>query len=124
MQPADKVKTRQHQQPENANNPLVQLLLQEKIDEFNTRRAAGETCDCSGVLFRGLDLRGMQVTGISFKDAYFRGADVRGVDFRQCNLEGVSMAEAKVSGCYFPKQLSAAEIRLSVERGTRMRYSG
>lgn len=115
---------RQHQQPENAKHPMVQLLLQEKIDEFNARHAAGETCDCTGVLFRGLDLRGMQIFGISFKDAYFRGADIRGVDFRQSALDGASLAEAKVSGCYFPKQLSAAEIRLSVERGTRMRYSG
>ena len=64
----------------------------------------------------------MDASGLDLSDAYFRGADLRGIDFRQTNLEGASMAEAKISGCYFPKELSAEEIRMSVELGTRLRY--
>jgi hypothetical protein len=38
-------------------------------------------------------------------------------------MEGASMINANVSGAYFPKDLSAEEIRLSLEHGTRMRRS-
>jgi hypothetical protein len=32
------------------------------------------------------------------------------------------MIDAKISGCYFPKELDAEEIRLSITQGTRLRY--
>ncbi len=104
------------------DNPLYKLLLDEDVEAFNRQRGLGGDGDLRSVLLRGMDLRGLDATGLDLRDAYLRGADLRGVDFRQCQLEGASLADAKISGCYFPKELSAEEIRMSVEKGTRMRY--
>lgn len=103
-------------------NPLYQLLREERIEEFNRRKAAGETAELSGGDYRGIDLRNMDAAGLDLSDAYFRGADLRGIDFRKTRLEGASLAEARISGCFFPQELTAEEIRLSIESGTRMRY--
>jgi uncharacterized protein YjbI with pentapeptide repeats len=105
-------------------NPMYQLLRQENIAEFNARTAKGERGELRGGDYRGLDLRNLNADGLDFTDSYFRGADLRGVDFRKCPLEGASICEAKISGCYFPYELSAEEIRLSVEGGIRLRYRG
>ncbi len=105
-----------------SNNPLFQLLVEEDIKKFNQMKAEGNvSLDLSGAHLRGLDLRHLDAKGLILKDAYLRGADLRGIDFRQCEMEGASMAEAKVSGTYFPDHFSAEEIRLSIEKGTRLR---
>ena len=104
------------------NDPMYELLQQENIMEFNSRRALGEACDLRGAHLRGLDLRGLDATDLDMGNACLRGADVRGIDFRRTDLEGASLAECNISGCYFPQQLRAAEIALSVGRGTRLRY--
>ncbi len=104
------------------NDPLYQLLLDEKVEEFNKQRAAGKTVDLRGAQLRGRDLRMMNVDGLDLRDAYLRNADIRGVDFRNTQLEGASICEAKISGCFFPRELTAEEIRLSQEKGTRLRY--
>ena len=103
-------------------DPLYQLLLDEKVDEFNKQRATGKTVDLRGASLRGRDLREMNVDGLDMRDAYLRSADIRGVDFRNTQLEGASICEAKISGCFFPRELTAEEIRLSQEKGTRLRY--
>ena len=103
-------------------NPMYQLLREEKIEEFNQRWEKGEHGDLCCGDYRGLDLRNLNARGLDFTDGYFRGADLRGIDFRQSKLEGASLCEAKISGCFFPHELSPEEIRLSVEGGTRMRY--
>jgi uncharacterized protein YjbI with pentapeptide repeats len=108
--------------PEISSDPLYQLLHNEEIDAFNSQRKVLDTSHLKAKNYRGLNLREMDASGLDFSDAYFRGADLRGIDFRNTNLEGASMAEAKISGCYFPKELSSDEIRLSVEHGTRLRY--
>ncbi|RLU03419.1 MAG: pentapeptide repeat-containing protein [Ketobacter sp.] len=104
------------------NDPLYIMLLDEDIESFNRARLAGKTVDLQGAHFRGIDLRNMNADGLNMQDAYMRGADLRGVDLRNTQLEGASICEAKISGCYFPKELTADEIRLSQEKGTRMRY--
>ena len=48
--------------------------------------------------------------------------DRRSVDLRGARLEGASINAAKISGAYFPQELSASEIELSLLHGTRMRY--
>jgi uncharacterized protein YjbI with pentapeptide repeats len=105
-------------------NSLYNLLRSENVDEFNRRKNGGEVTpgDLRGGDFRGLDLRNLDAAGLDLGDAYFRAADLRGIDFRSCNLEGASFCQAYVSGCYFPNALSAEEIRLSVEKGIRVRY--
>ncbi len=105
------------------DDPLYQLLMDEKIDEFNAARAAGKTVDLNGALLRGIDLRKLNADGLDLSNAYLRYADLRGVDLRNTKLEGASLCEAKISGAYFPKELKPEEIRLSVDRGIRLRYS-
>jgi uncharacterized protein YjbI with pentapeptide repeats len=104
------------------SNALYQLLRNERIKEFNQRKAAGEKGQLSGGDYRGLDLRELDADGLDFSDAYFRSADLRGIDFRNTKLDGASIAEAHISGCYFPTLLAPEEIQLAIKLGTRMRY--
>jgi len=109
-------------QPRQLDNVLFTLVRDEKIAEFNRVKASHPTIDFRGGDFRGLDLRELDVKGIDFSDAYFRAADLRGLDLRENGLEGASLAHAQISGTYFPAELSADEILMSVKYGTRMRY--
>lgn len=104
------------------NDAMYQLLREGCITEFNAKKAAGETADLRGCDLRGLDLRGLNADGLDFSDSYFRQADLRGIDFRHARLEGASINAAKISGAYFPAELTASEIELSLLQGTRMRY--
>ncbi len=108
--------------PHIKNDPLYQLLREGKIDEFNRRKGGGEKSDLRGCDFRALDLRGIDAAGLDFSDAYFHQADLRGIDLRSTRMEGASLNMAKISGVYFPVELSADEIHLSVNYGTRLRY--
>lgn len=106
-----------------SQDPLYQLLRDGKIDEFNQRIARGEAVNLTSCDFRHLNLQGLEAKGLDFSNSYFRQADLRGVDFTECtSLQGASIHAAKISGVYFPDQLSAEEIRLSLEHGLRMRY--
>ena len=111
-----------NKRPEIKDDPMYRLLREGDIEEFNTRRAAGETCDLVSCDLRTIDLRKLDARGLDFRDCYFRQADLRGVDLSQTNLEGASINAAKISGAFFPKELSAEEITLSLTHGTRMRY--
>jgi len=64
----------------------------------------------------------MNAKGLDFSNSYFRNTDLSGIDFRNTNLEGASLLDAKLSGTFFPRELSAEEIRLSLDTGTRLRY--
>ena len=101
---------------------MLELLQDGKIDQFNQRRAAGESCDLRGANLRGADLRGLEAAGLDMRDCYLRHADLRGVDLTRAVLEGASISSAKISGTYFPPELTAEEITLSLVHGTRMRY--
>ena len=103
------------------NDPLYQLLRDEKINAFNEKRADLETLDLHDCDFRGLDLRGINAKGINFCGCYFRAADLRGIDFSEADLDGASIASAKISGCLFQANIQATEIFLSVDQGMRMR---
>lgn len=104
------------------NDPMYQLLREGCITEFNAKKAAGEQSDLKGCDLRGLDLRGLEADGLDFSGSYFRQTDLRGIDFRKACLEGASINAAKISGVYFPADLSAQEIELSLLHGTRMRH--
>lgn len=104
------------------DEPLYLLLRDSQVAEFNRRKAEGETCDLKACDFRGLDLRGWDTVSLDLSDGYFRQADLRGVDFSNARLLGASLHGTKISGAYFPAELSADEITLSFEHGTRMRY--
>jgi uncharacterized protein YjbI with pentapeptide repeats len=105
-------------------NAMYDLIRSEQIAEFNRRKLAGESTDglLRGADFRGLDLRDLDADGLDLSDAYFRAADLRGLDLRNTRIEGASFCQAHISGCFFPKEVSAEEIRLSIDLGIRIRY--
>jgi uncharacterized protein YjbI with pentapeptide repeats len=109
--------------PKPSSDPLYKLLRDEEILAFNKKREPGRVYDFRGCSFRGSDLRGLDAQGLDLRDCYFRDADLRGVDLRHAQLEGASFGSAKISGVFFPDEISAEEIRLSVELGTRLRTS-
>jgi uncharacterized protein YjbI with pentapeptide repeats len=109
-------------QPKHLDSPLFALLRNDDVTAFNLERPKQGPVDLSGGDFRGLDLRELNAEEVDFSDAYFRSADLRGVDFRTTRLEGASIAHAQISGVYFPPELSADEILMSVNFGTRLRY--
>ncbi len=108
--------------PQIKDDPMYQLLKNGKIKEFNKRTAAGETSDLRNSDLRGLDLRELNVEGLNLSGSYFHQADLRGLDLRKTNLEGASINGARIAGSFLPVQLSAEEINLSLQHGTRMRY--
>ena len=109
-------------QPKLLDTPLYALLHKDDVKGFNNERPKVGSIDMVGGDFRGLDLRELNAEGVDFRDAYFRSADLRGIDFRQALLEGASLAHAQISGAYFPPELSADEILMSMNFGTRLRY--
>ncbi len=109
--------------PEITQEAMYQLLRVDNVKAFNIKRESGQSCDLRGLNFRALDLRGLNADGLDFTDGYFRDANLRGIDFTQSDLRGASLRGAKISGCLFPIELSPAEIRMSFEIGTRLRYN-
>lgn len=109
-------------QPRQLDNPLYRLLHSEDIAGFNASKPAEGPIDLRGGDFRGLDLRLLNAAQIDFTDGYFRGADLRGLDLRHACLEGASIAHAQISGAYFPVELTADEVLMSLNFGTRLRY--
>jgi uncharacterized protein YjbI with pentapeptide repeats len=108
--------------PLNYEDPMYQLLRDGDVKEFNRRKTTGESCDLTSCDFRNLDLRKLDASGLDFSNSYFRTTDLRGVDFSTARLEGASIKAAKISGVFFPAELTNEEIALSIEHGTRMRY--
>ncbi len=108
--------------PRQPAEPLYLMLRAGRIEDFNRLRKAGQKPEFHGCDFRGIDLRDCEVAGLDFSDCYFRQADLRGLDLRTCRLEGASLHAAHISGVYFPAELTAVEIDLSVRLGTRLRY--
>ena len=107
---------------DNGNELLYQLLKRGQIEEFNQHRREGMTCNLTGKDLRGLDLRGLDTRGLDLSNCHLRHADLRGLDLSNCPMRGASISEARISGTYFPAQLSAGEISLSLLHGTRLRY--
>jgi uncharacterized protein YjbI with pentapeptide repeats len=109
-------------QPHQLDNPLYRLIRSENVADFNAQKPKDGEIDLSSGDFRGLDLRTLNAERVRFTDAYFRGADLRGLDLRDACMQGASLAHAQISGTYFPEELSADEILMSVNFGTRLRY--
>jgi uncharacterized protein YjbI with pentapeptide repeats len=107
--------------PRIKTDPLYILLREGKVNKFNKKRSEGENCDLAYADFRAVDLRGLDATGLDFSNAYFRQADLRGINFSRANLNGASINAAKISGTFFPSNIHADEILLSLQHGTRLR---
>ncbi len=104
------------------DDPMYRMLRDGDVEAFNNEKNKSTKADLSNCDFRSVDLKGLDAAGVDFSDCYFRQADLRGIDFSEANLRGASINGSKVSGAYFPKQLTALEIELSLIHGTRMRY--
>ena len=104
-------------------NEMYGLLQEDKIEAFNKAREEGKEADLTNAKFRAFDLKGANFNGLDLTGAYFKNADLRGADLRNCLLEGSSFFNAKVSGVYFPADISSEEITLSLVHGTRIRTS-
>ena len=115
------IRDKQVTKPVIKQDPLYQMLRNEDVKAFNSARNTLDTSELQSGDYRGRDLRNMNADGLDFSNAYFRNADLSGIDFRNTDLQGASILDAKLSGTYFPDSLSAEEIRLSLDTGTRLR---
>jgi uncharacterized protein YjbI with pentapeptide repeats len=104
--------------------PKPRMLFEENAAEFNKLVQEGKIPDLSNQNLSDLDLRQFDLTNANMTGAYMRGANLGGLDLTGANLDGASIKNAQISGCFFPRGLSATEIHLSQELGTRMRQSG
>lgn len=104
------------------NNRGYTMLRDRQVTEFNDNFAQGKIDpNFSGLSFRGADLRGLKASGLNLSNCKFKQADLRGINFTDSNLEGASIYGAKISGCLFPATISASEILMSIQHGTRLR---
>ncbi|MDR1920627.1 MAG: pentapeptide repeat-containing protein [Candidatus Adiutrix sp.] len=97
-------------------------LFEEGRDVFNKQVAAGKVPDFAGQNLSDLDLTGFNLKNADLSGCYLRGANLAGVDLSEAKLHGASLKQANISGCLFPADLGAEEIRLSVEKGARIRH--
>jgi len=102
--------------------PKPKILFEENREVFNKAVAGGKVADFSNQNLSDLDLTGFNLKNANLAGAYLRGANLAGQDLSESFLHGASLKQAKISGCLFPADLSAEEIRLSVDLGTRMRH--
>ena len=101
--------------------PKPEIFFEENLEQFNALVEQGKPPDLRNANLSGLDLRRARLTGLDLSGCYFRGANLSGIDLSGCNLQGASLRGARVSGVLFPADVTAEEIRLSVELGTRIR---
>jgi uncharacterized protein YjbI with pentapeptide repeats len=106
-----------------AHNSLFQLLRSGQIEAFNKQRQEGKEPDLRNADLHGVDLRGLDAKGLDMSNCNLHQADLRDVDFSATKLEGASISGAKIACTHFPVELSAEEIALSLQHGTRMRYN-
>ena len=107
--------------PRFPQDPAFKLLRVGEVDAFHKNIEDRDVVDFTGADLRGTDFRKVDLSKIILRDAYLRDADLRGCDLRHLDLEGVSLQSAKIGGAYFPDNLAANEIRMSLRHGTRLR---
>src|SRR4051812_20586167 len=107
--------------PRFIDDPAYRDLREYDFKHFQEHIEGRSQIDFSNADLRAVDLTRVDPTKLVLRDAYLRDADLRGLDLRNLDLEGCSLHNAKISGTYFPANLSPQEIANSVELGTRMR---
>jgi uncharacterized protein YjbI with pentapeptide repeats len=99
-----------------------EILFEENREAFNKLVAAGKIPTFCDQNLSDLDLTGFVLKEADLSGAYLRGANLSGQDLSLAKMHGASLKNAKISGCLFPANISAEEIRLSVDTGTRLRH--
>lgn len=107
--------------PKLIDDPAYRDLREFDFKHFEEHSAGRDRLDFAGADLRGVDLSRIDSQKLVLRDAYLRDADLRGLDLRHLDLEGCSLHNAKISGTYFPANLSPQEIANSVQFGTRIR---
>ena len=102
-------------------NEAFKCLREGDLLKFGALIKNMDKLDLTGCDLRGTDFRQVDVTKLILNNAYLRDADLRGVDLRSNDLQGVSIRNTKMSGAFFPDTLSASEILMSHQYGTRIR---
>ena len=97
------------------DDPAFKCLRVRDLDGYHRAVAGRKTLDFSGTDLRGTDFRGVDMSNIVLRDAYLRDADLRGCDLRHTDLEGASLHNAKVAGAYFPANVAAEELLVSLQ---------
>jgi hypothetical protein len=109
-------------QPRFPDDPAFKALRLSDFESFNRHVAGQQSVDFSNSDLRGVDFRGVtEIEKIDVRGSYMRDTDLRGLDLRAWDMKGCSLYHAKISGAYFPTNLSPQEITASVQLGTRMR---
>lgn len=97
------------------------MLRAGDVDAFHAAIEGRRVVDFSGTDLRGVDFREVDLRKLVLHDAYLRDTDFRGCDLTHLDLSGASLHGAKIGGAYFPDNVSASEIRMSLRHGTRIR---
>ena len=106
------------------DDPVYQALMDGDIAAFNRMLEGVDSIDFSHSNLVAVDLRGLHdIRKIKLTGARLRQADLRGLDLSEHDLDSVTINGARVSGTRFPSELSAEEIRMALEHGTRIRHS-
>ncbi len=108
-------------EPKFLEDQAYRALRVNDLDGYNLAIINRQDVDLSEANLRSVDFRNADLEKVRLKGAYLRDADLRGCDLRHMDLEGTSFHNAKIAGCFFPDNVSAEEIRLSVDHGTRVR---
>jgi uncharacterized protein YjbI with pentapeptide repeats len=107
--------------PRFPDDPAFKFLRSGDLKGFLQVTENRQTVDFSGADLRGVDFRNVDLRKLLLRDAYLRDADLRGCDLRHLDISGTSIQGARVSGAYFPQNVDAEEIQLSLQFGTRIR---
>jgi uncharacterized protein YjbI with pentapeptide repeats len=108
-------------EPKYLEDAAYRCLRINDIDGYEMAIINRSVVDFSDADLRSVDLRKADLEKVVLRGAYLREADLRGCDLRHMDLEGASFHNAKIAGAYFPDNVSAAEIELSLAHGTRIR---
>jgi uncharacterized protein YjbI with pentapeptide repeats len=105
------------------DDSVYQTLMDGDIETLNRMLEEVDSIDLSHVNLVAVDLRGIRdIRKLNLVGTRLRQADLRGLDLSENDLDGVTINGARVSGTRFPSELSAEEIRLALEQGTRLRH--
>ena len=109
-------------EPRFLDDPAFRCLREGDLAGLERHAAGRSPIDFSDSDLRGVDLRGVDLSKVLIRGAYLRDADLRGLDLRHVDMEGCSLYHAKISGTYFPPNVRAEELALSVDYGQRHRF--
>ena len=104
------------------DDPAYQALMDGDLDAFNRLLSHLDVIDLSYCNLVAVDLRGVaEIWKVKLTGARLRQADLRGLDLKDHDLNGVTINGARLSGARFPAAITAEELRLALEHGTRLR---